>query len=49
MDSNGQKLIITAFPAGSVRGRLVFLKGEVRLADGSLIASAKAKCLKIKT
>jgi acyl-coenzyme A thioesterase PaaI-like protein len=43
-----QKLVITAFPDGSERRRMVPLKGEVRLEDGTLIASAKAKCMKVK-
>ncbi len=41
----GQKLVITAQPDGEARGRLIPVKGEIRLADGTLIASAWSKCV----
>jgi acyl-coenzyme A thioesterase PaaI-like protein len=43
----GQKLRITAVPDGEPRGRLIPIQGEIRLADGTLVASAKAKCIKV--
>jgi acyl-coenzyme A thioesterase PaaI-like protein len=43
-----QLLIITACYDGEPRGRLVRIKGEVRLADGTLIAAARAKCMKVR-
>ncbi|MBN1595388.1 PaaI family thioesterase [candidate division FCPU426 bacterium] len=45
----GEKLIVSAFPDGTPRGRLVPIRGEVRLEEGTLIASAKAKCMKVRT
>lgn len=40
-------LVISAFPVSTRRRRLVPMCGEVRLEDGTLIATATAKCMKI--
>jgi acyl-coenzyme A thioesterase PaaI-like protein len=44
----GQTLVITALPDGEPQRNLVPVKGEVRLRDGTLIASARAKCIRVK-
>jgi acyl-coenzyme A thioesterase PaaI-like protein len=44
----GQRLRITAVPDGEPRKSLIPVKGEVRLEDGTLIATGWAKCLKVK-
>jgi uncharacterized protein (TIGR00369 family) len=43
----GERLIIRAEPDGEPRRRLIPVKGEIRLADGTLIASARATCMKV--
>jgi len=43
----GETLVITAEPDGPSRGRLIPMRGEIRLADGTLVASAHAKCMQV--
>jgi acyl-coenzyme A thioesterase PaaI-like protein len=43
----GNTLIISAYPEGKNKGRLVRARGEAKLKDGTLIATASAKCMKI--
>jgi acyl-coenzyme A thioesterase PaaI-like protein len=45
----GETLIISAFFDGEPQRRLIPVRGEVRLKkDGTLIASGRAKCVKVK-
>jgi len=44
----GQKLVITAEPDGEPRRNLIPVKGEVRLTDGTLLATAKATCVRVR-
>ncbi len=43
----GEKLIITAEPDGEPRRNLIPVKGEIRLADGTLIATGRSRCMRV--
>lgn len=40
-------LVVRAFPDGESHSRLVFLKGEIRDRDGVLLATGRAKCVRV--
>jgi uncharacterized protein (TIGR00369 family) len=43
----GQTLTVVALPDGEPHGRFVPIRAEVRLPDGRVAASARAKCIKV--
>lgn len=45
----GQPLTLRAWMEVPPRGKLLPILGEARLADGSLIATVSAKCLRVRT
>ncbi len=44
----GERLILTAEPDGEPRHDLIPVKGEARLGDGTLIATATAVCVRVR-